>query len=370
VKTLLVLKEPPLHEGSAPAKTSLGLLRGLVGHGLDVHTLAARQHFSPRDDPPADLQVEIVDVPASASSVARRVRRPRADLGRGAFAASVRDRARDADVVHLEETETLWAGQGLGRPTVLHVHYLVERDRPPAPPWRRTGRDRLELVLLERAALRRTQHLVASSPLVADELRRRAPRATVTVAPLSLDADHYTRASLTQPVAGLIGTAAWPPTAGAALRLVRDVWPLVRRSRPEARLVVAGRGMRELLGEPDGVDVLGSVASAAEFFVGLSLLLFPLTRGSGMKVKTLEALASGVPVVTTAFGAEGVEPGDAVVVAETDAELARAAASVLHDESERRQRGDAARATFDRLYAPGPATAPLVDLYRQIAWLP
>ena len=369
MRILVVLKEPPLHEGSAPARTSLALLRGLAQHGLDVHALAARQHFSPRDDSPSDLPVEVVDLAAERPSLPERLRRPHGQLGREAFIARVREAARDADVVHLEETETLWAGEGVAAPTVVHLHYLVRRDRPFAPPWRREGRDLLELVLLERAALRRQHRLVASSPLVAAELRRRAPRATVTVAPLSLDPAHYTAAELGEPVAGLIGTAAWPPTAAAARRLVRDVWPIVRRAAPGARLVVAGRGMRGLLGDADGVEVVGSVASAAEFVAGLGLLLFPLARGSGMKVKTLESLASGVPVVTTPAGAEGVEGGDGVVEAETDAELAAAAAAILRDEGERRERGAAARAAFARRYAPGPATAPLLELYRQAAGL-
>jgi glycosyltransferase involved in cell wall biosynthesis len=97
------------------------------------------------------------------------------------------------------------------------------------------------------------------------------------------------------------------------------------------------------------------------------VLIFPLARGSGMKVKTLEALASGVPVVTTAAGAEGIVANEGVVVAEDDTELARATARLLRDEGERRERGAAARSTFERHYEPRVATEPLVDLYRRLA---
>jgi glycosyltransferase involved in cell wall biosynthesis len=370
VRVVIVLKDVPMHEGSAPGKTAVGLLRGLLEHGVDVHAVAARQHFTPPGEPPAGLPVEVVEVPPERVSRLARLRRPRGDLGRGAFAERVRAAARGADVVHLEETETLWAGGGLAVPSVLHVHYLVRRDRPLAAPWSREGRELLELALAERAVCRRMRQLVASSPLVAAELRRRAPRAEVTLAPLSLDPAHYAAAALADPVAGFIGTAAWPPTAAAATRLVRDVWPLVRRAAPSARLRVAGRGMEGVVGGAEGVEVVGSVASASEFFAGLSLLLFPLGRGSGMKVKTLEALVSGVPVVTTVAGAEGVEPNGGVVVADDDWSLATAAAEVLADEGARRERGRAARATFERNYSPGVATAALVELYRRIAGLP
>ena len=371
MKVLVVLKDPPLHEGSAPAKTAVGLLRGLVGHGVDVRALAARQHFAPGGAPAADLPVEVVDVPPERPSLrlhAERLRRPRGELGRGVFAERVREAAKEADVVHLEETETLWAYRG-SAPAVIHVHYLVRRDRPLRPPWSEAGRELLEFALAERAALRRFHYLVASSPEIEAELRRRAPRAEVVVAPLALDPVHYEPAPLDEPVAGLIGTAAWPPTAAAALRLVKDVWPLVRRAVPGARLRVAGRGMDALFQGAEGVEVAGAVPSAAAFFHGLSVLLFPLARGSGMKVKTLEALASGVPVVTTPAGAEGIQGDEGVVVAEADEELANAAAAMLRDEAERRERGSAARSAFERRYSPGPATAPIVELYRRIASL-
>src|SRR5207237_3438487 len=116
-----------------------------------------------------------------------------------------------------------------------------------------------------------------------------------------------------------------------------------------------------------GVEVAGPVACAAAWFQEISLLLYPLARGSGMKVKVLESLASGVPIVTPPAGAEGIGAGRGVVVETEDEALAEAAARILADEAERRERGAAARAIFEELYSPAPATAPLVDLYRRIA---
>jgi glycosyltransferase involved in cell wall biosynthesis len=196
---------------------------------------------------------------------------------------------------------------------------------------------------------------------VADALRAAAPGAEVVHAPLSLDPALYPAAPLDgPPTAGLIGTAAWPPTIDAIRTLREDVWPRVEREAPAARLVVAGRGTAEL-------GLAGEVESARDFFQGLSLLLYPLGRGSGMKVKVLEAMASGVPVVTTPAGAEGIEASDGVVVLEQPGQLAAAAVELLNDPRARRERGSAARADFERRYAPGPATEPLVELYRRMA---
>jgi glycosyltransferase involved in cell wall biosynthesis len=370
VRALVVLSQPPLPEGGAPGKTAIGLLRGLREHGVEVRAIAARRGFSIAGEVPADLPVELVDVAPPGRWTARleRVRRPRGELGAAPFVERVREAAAAADVLHLEETETVWAGEGVSLPSLVHLHYLARRDRDLGAPWSRQFREVLDGHRAERKAMRRHRYLLASSPLVADALRAAAPQAEVVHAPLSLDPALYEPAPLDgPPLAGLIGTAQWTPTADAMRTLLHDVWPRVAASVPGARLVVAGRGTDRLgLPQAVGLELAGEVESARELFRRLSLLLFPLARGSGMKVKTLEAMASGVPVVTTAAGAEGIEPSDGVVVRERPDELAAAASELLADPQARRERGAAARADFERLYAPRPATAPLVELYRRM----
>jgi glycosyltransferase involved in cell wall biosynthesis len=85
-----------------------------------------------------------------------------------------------------------------------------------------------------------------------------------------------------------------------------------------------------------------------------------------MKVKVLESLASGLPVVTTPSGAEGVTPNDGVAVAVSDEALVDAAVELLVDPGARRQRGAAAIRCFEQHHSPGPATAPLLDVYERL----
>lgn len=372
MRTLLVLPEPPLPEGGASGRCVLALIRGLRGHGVDLNVIAARQDWALPGNPPEELGIEVVDVTPEPPGLRPRVLsvvRPLEGLTRSQFSVRVRAAARNADVVHLDEIPTAALGYGMSQPTVTHLQYLVRRDRAFGPPWRREFRRILELARAEQRAIRHYRFLVASSPLVADELRRRArPGTEVVHAPLALDPERYPPASLDgPPVAGLIGSGAWPPTAASIRHLVSDVWPRVRKLVPEARLLIAGRGTASIVAGAEGIEALDAVPSASEFLRGLSVLLYPLERGSGMKVKVLEAIASGVPVVTTASGAEGIDGQGGVVIEPDPEQMAVAAASILRDEGERRERGAEARRAFERLYTPGPATAPIADLYRRMA---
>lgn len=367
---LVVLPDLPLPEGGAPGRFFVGLLRGLRSHGISVRALAARRFFTPRGDVPDDLDVQVVDVPASSRWRSRwnRLLWPMGDLACSEFVSYLREASSGADVLHMETIHAAWYRSRPGLPSAVHLHYLARHDRPYGLPWRKQFWQVAEETRAERVARRRHQQLIASSPVIARALRAHVPGDRVTLAPLCLSTEYYSPASLDgPPVAGIIGTASWPPTATAIRRLVERTWPLVLRDVPEARLVLAGRGTAHLVPAPPAqIDVLGEVSSAALFMRGLSVLLYPVDRGSGMKVKVLEALATGVPVVTTPAGAEGIEQSAGVVVAEDDATLTRAAASILRDEAERRERGKAALATFRNYYTPEIATRPLVDLYHRM----
>ncbi|MGZ8648154.1 MAG: glycosyltransferase, partial [Solirubrobacteraceae bacterium] len=210
MRALVVLTQPPLAEGGAAGKTALGLLRGLQAHGLDVRAVAAQRHFALAGDVPEGLDVEVVPVapPSQWQARADRLLHPRSELA-GVFADRVAELAQVADVVHLEETETAPCDRGVAVPSVLHVHYLVRRDRPLGAPWARQFRDVVEFRRAERKAIRGHRHLAASSPLIAEALRREAPSAEVVLAPLTLDPAAYRRAPLDgPPTAGIIGTAA------------------------------------------------------------------------------------------------------------------------------------------------------------------
>lgn len=374
LRVLVVLPFPPLAEGGASSRCAIGMVRGLLAHGVDVHALAA--NLRPQRDPqvPRDLPVELVPVPHPGRMRTRWLRftRPSGLLGATPFATLVAERARDFDLVHFVELGSATLTPLVDRPAVTQIHCLTRRDRDIRPPWTRDGRTAHELLRAERRIFGQSRWLLVNSREVAEPLAHAAPHAQVAVAPLSLDPAGYApRAPLDAPVAGLIGTAAWPPTANAVQRLLTGVWPRVLERRPDARLVLAGFGMERAafprLPDVPGVEWRGEVASATDFLRELGVLLYPLDRGSGAKIKVLEALALGVPVVTTPDGAEGIGGRGGLVVDTDDAALASATAQLLADDAGRRAAGEAAHATFAEHHAPGPAAVPLLELYERMA---
>lgn len=377
MRVLVVLPFPPLVEGGAASRCAIGMLRGLVGHGVDLHVLAADLRNDLRQGLPGDLPDDLpIELPAIQHPSRGRTRwlrfaKPYGLLPTTAFGPLVRERARDADVVHFVELAASSLIPLVDRPAVAQIHCLTRRDRDIRPPWTSDGRTAIELLRAERRLFRQARWLLVNSQEVADPLARMT-EAHVAVAPLPLDPATYTpRAPLEQPVAGLIGTAVWPPTANAVERLLTSVWPRVLERRPDARLLLAGFGMeREAFAHlPDlpGVEWRGTVPSATAFLRELGVLLYPLGRGSGAKIKVLEALALGVPVVTTPDGAEGIAGRGGLVVDVDDEALADAAVTLLGDAPTRQAAGDAAFATFTDHHGPLPATEPLLELYERMA---
>jgi glycosyltransferase involved in cell wall biosynthesis len=122
------------------------------------------------------------------------------------------------------------------------------------------------------------------------------------------------------PTIAFLGTMSWGPNAAAARFLAEEALPAVRRQIPDARLLILGRDpprdVRDLASP--GVTVTGTVPDVRPYLLEATVMAVPLEAGGGTRLKILEAFAAGLPVVSTAIGAEGIaaEPGTQFVLAE------------------------------------------------------
>lgn len=150
-----------------------------------------------------------------------------------------------------------------------------------------------------------------------------------------------------------VGNFEHPPNVDALRRIVDGVLPAVREQLPVARLVVIGAAPPRDLVERPGVTATGQVERAEPYLAEAAVVLGPVWRGGGMRVKVLEALAAGKAVVTTELGADGIGlmPGEHAVVAESESELAREIVALLEDPERRRRLGTAGRVFVEERFA-------------------
>jgi polysaccharide biosynthesis protein PslH len=160
----------------------------------------------------------------------------------------------------------------------------------------------------------------------------------------------------------------WAPNVDAALWLGRDIWPLVVERVPGARLLLVGKDpapeVRALADET--VEVTGTVDDVAPYLARARVAVAPLRAGGGTRLKIMEALGAGRPVVGTSLGCEGMEDlvGRGVVVADTAQGLAAALSELLLDPARAVALGRAGHDAVQAAHSWDAALLPLMEAVR------
>ncbi len=150
-----------------------------------------------------------------------------------------------------------------------------------------------------------------------------------------------------------VGAMSHPPNVAAAVELAREVLPRVKRAFPKARAVLCGRAPSPevlALAGPD-VTVTGTVPDPAPLLARAGAYVNLLRAGAGSSVKVPEAMAAGVPLVTTAVGARGFAVRDGVHarIAERADDVAAAVCEAWRDPAAADARARAARSLAESL---------------------
>jgi len=156
-----------------------------------------------------------------------------------------------------------------------------------------------------------------------DVLLQRVPGARVEVVGNGVDCEFFSAAAAQRGERRdvlFMGKMDYHANIDAALYFVAKVWPLIRARRPELRLVIVGanppRPILDLRGQ--GITVTGTVDDVRPYYQSALVSVVPLRVGGGTRLKVLEAMAAGTPVVSTTLGAEGLEvkPGADILIAD------------------------------------------------------
>ncbi|MGB8771916.1 MAG: glycosyltransferase family 4 protein [Candidatus Korobacteraceae bacterium] len=165
------------------------------------------------------------------------------------------------------------------------------------------------------------------------------PEANITVIPNGVDTAFFAEGAADEgprQTVVFVGSMDYHANIDAALFLAKNIWPGLRARRPELRFVIVGSRpapeVVELAKEP-GITVTGTVDDLRPHYRNAVMVVAPVRVASGTRLKVLEAMAAGVPVISTPLGAEGltVTPGKDILIAETPAEIIDAAAALHQD---------------------------------------
>ncbi|MCL5023592.1 MAG: glycosyltransferase family 4 protein [Nitrospirae bacterium] len=158
----------------------------------------------------------------------------------------------------------------------------------------------------------------------------------------------------------------------AALYFYREVFPLVRKTRPGARFIIAGYGppvdLTSLPGKDPMVTVTGFVENTEEWYKKASVFVAPVLVGGGIIVKVLDAMAAGAPVVTTPYGNEGIGavPGRDLLVADGAEAFAAAVLGVLGDRELAENLSQGGRAFVNRHFSLAATMNQIESAYEEL----
>ena len=216
----------------------------------------------------------------------------------------------------------------------------------------------LRMLRHEAAAFRRADHVIAVSDREAEIVRAVAGHDRVTAVPPGVDREKLAPRAR-KPVPGTVlylGHMEHYPNLDGLLFLYREIWPHVRYAHPRAKLVVVGGGAEgglareapEALARMEhdaSVELSGFVPDLDSVLDFSAVMAAPMRLGSGVRNKVIEAMAAGLPVVTTRRGAEGlaVEHERETLVADEPRQFARQLVRLLRDPTLQQRLSESAR---------------------------
>jgi len=179
-------------------------------------------------------------------------------------------------------------------------------------------------------------HTVASER-EREKLLRRNPTARIHSLPNGVDVGYYANVAPTAEGQEIlfVGSMDYHANVDAAVWMAKEAWPILKQRLPELRLTIVGRKptpeVQALAAEE--IAVTGTVDDVRPFYRRAFAVAVPLRVGSGTRLKILEAMAAGVPVVSTRLGAEGLDvvDGDTILLADNASDMAGAIARLQAD---------------------------------------
>lgn len=170
----------------------------------------------------------------------------------------------------------------------------------------------------ELAVLNKVDLLATISNTDGEEFKKLGIIAPIVTIPVAMDS-HENTEDYTSKSIFFLGSMNWQPNIEAVNWLVNEIFPTVKAKIPQATLRLAGSFMLDSFptNELKGVVNHGFVDDSSLFMQSHGILVLPIQSGSGVRMKMLEAMSLGIPVITTLVGAQGINDFNTICIAET-----------------------------------------------------
>lgn len=205
-----------------------------------------------------------------------------------------------------------------------------------------------------------------------------APQLPVSVIPPSIDFDYLNREKTEpkkEPLVLMCGYFADKSNHDAAIWFMEKVWPLIEKSQPAASCLFIGEGashaMQQVAKVSERINIAGAVNDLRPYREQASVFINPMRLGSGLRIKVLEAMGTGLPVVSTALGAAGMPAQNGVncFIADTPELFAESVQWLLRDEKLAKTMGNRAKEMVRKRYNIESTTTGLEQLLSEVVSL-
>lgn len=165
----------------------------------------------------------------------------------------------------------------------------------------------------------------------------------------------------------------WIQNKEGAMNLLKFVWPKIREIMPQVRLLIAGRHSVSFINSVSSAKLenvtIKEVKNPSEVYHRSWLLVAPMKSGGGSRTKFFEAMACGLPIVTTTEGIEGIEAKDGkeVIISQNLEKMAEDVVKLLKDKQLRERIGENGKILVKEKYSWHQSAHRLLEIYQNIA---
>lgn len=201
----------------------------------------------------------------------------------------------------------------------------------------------------EEQMCRDSMYVIGVSPIDAQRMRDMFQLTNVSDVATGVDVEYFRRPAGRPPEIDFVfvGSMDWLPNIEGMVWFTKEILPLLRRRKPDCRVAIVGRKpgpeILALAAADAGIEVTGTVPDVRPYLWNSKVSILPLNIGGGTRMKVYEAMAAGLPVVSTSVGIEGLagEPGRDLLIGDTPEAFAEQCISLLDDATLRNNVGQA-----------------------------